>query len=164
MLQDNKDLSELLLLQRIIKVENSKLYLENGTTLTFKSKEDDRAYADGYWLTPDNFEGLITSVKYEHKYDWNRNNSEVTITLYHNQNELAQAEAYAQTDNPGYYYSVVEVSVESVNGEKVFTLLDCDDGDDLTEADDVTNTYVEKYYMLDDDTLNSLNDELQAVK
>lgn len=84
MLQDNKDLSELLLLQRIIKVENSKLYLENGTTLTFKSKEDDRAYADGYWLTPDNFEGLITSVKYEHKYDWNRNNSEVTITLYHN--------------------------------------------------------------------------------
>lgn len=48
--------------------------------------------------------------------------------------------------------------------KKVFTLLDCDDGNDLTEADDVTNTYVEKYYMLDDDTLNSLNDELQAVK
>jgi hypothetical protein len=163
MLQDNKDLSELLLLQRIIKVENSKLYLENGTTLTFKSKEDDRAYADGYWLTPDNFEGLITSVKYEHKYDWNRNNSEVTITLYHNQNELAQAEAYAQTDNPGYYFSVIEVNVETVNGKDVFTLLDTDDGKDFTQTDDETNTYVDKP-LLDNDILKTLKDDVEVTK
>jgi len=121
------------------------------------------AYADGYWLTPDNFEGLITSVKYEHKYDWNRNNSEVTITLYHNQNELAQAEAYAQTDNPGYYFSVIEVNVETVNGKDVFTLLDTDDGKDFTQTDDETNTYVDKP-LLDNDILKTLKDDVEVTK
>lgn len=165
MLQGQRELSELLLLQRIIKVEDEKLYLENGTTLSFTMKEDDGASADIYWLAPENFEGLITSIEYEHKYDWSHNNSEVTITLYHNQNEVAQAEAYARTRNYGYYFSVVEVNVETVNGKDVFTLLDSDDGQDFKQTDDESNTYVDRNQaMLDNDLLKTLTDDVEVTK
>lgn len=163
MLQGQRELSELLLLQRIVKVEDEKLYLENGTTLSFTMKEDDGASADICWLAPENFEGLITSIEYEHKYDWSYNSSEVTITLYHNQNEVAQSEAYARTRNYGYYFSVVEVNVETVNGKDIFTLLDSDDGQDFTQTDDETNTYVDKP-LLDNDILETLKDDIEVTK
>lgn len=162
MLKDHKDLSELLLLQRI-KVKDDKLYLENGTTLSFNLKEQDSSSADISWYAFDafdDFEEPITSVEYNHKYDWSRNKSEVTITLYNDEIKIAEAEAYAKTNYFGYYSSAIEVNVESIESinAKSFTLLDCDTDKDYTITDDETNTDVDKFQPLLDDDLSDIID------
>ena len=50
----------------------------------------------------------------------------IYITIFHNQNEVAQAECHADDGNEGYYFSVLSVRVTGINGKQIddFTLLE----------------------------------------
>ena len=72
----------------------------------------------------ENFKGAITDVKFEYNVDVD--DHYLTITIFNNQNEIAQAEAYADCGGSGYYYSVLSARVRDVHHDIVddFRLLD----------------------------------------
>jgi bacteriophage protein len=75
----------------------------------------------------ENFEGIITDVQFRHDKEcfYDENTNKLYITVFHNQNEIAQAECHADDGN-GYYYSVLSVRVTNIDGKKIddFTLLE----------------------------------------
>ena len=74
----------------------------------------------------DNFEGAITDVRFQ--YDVNVDEHYLTVTIFNNQNEIAQADAKADCGGSGYYYSILSVRVRNINNKVVgdFRLLDTD--------------------------------------
>jgi bacteriophage protein len=74
-----------------------------------------------------NFEGIITDVQFRHDKEvfCDENTNKLYITVFHNQNEIAQAECHAD-DRNGYYFSVLSVRVTNVDGKKIddFTILE----------------------------------------
>lgn len=75
----------------------------------------------------ENFEGVITDVKFKatEEYFFGKT-KKLFITIFHNQNEVAQAECHADDGNEGYYYSVLSVRVTGIDGKQIddFTLLE----------------------------------------
>ena len=72
----------------------------------------------------DNFEGVITDIKFEYNVDVD--DHYLTVTIFNNQNKIAQADAFADCGGSGYYYSVLSVHVRNVHNEVTddFRLLD----------------------------------------
>lgn len=75
----------------------------------------------------ENVEGVITDVKFKATEEYcGRTVNKLFITIYHNQNEIAQADCYSDDGNDGYYYSALSVRVTNIDGKKIddFTILE----------------------------------------
>lgn len=115
---DEKELKECLLYKKIVKYEDDKLYLDDGTIVSVEETESDCcAYAFGSFNDV-KLEAVITDVKvgeYEDngldaEYDDEYENHN-TVTIYSNQNPIAQAECHANAGNGGYYFSVCSLVI-----------------------------------------------------
>ena len=119
MLHNINALKEILLYREIESANNNTLRLKNGISIELYEEDYDWcAEASGHWIVADNFEGTITDVD-EHY---------LTVTIFNNQNEIAQADAKADCGGSGYYYSILSVRVRNINNKVVgdFRLLDTD--------------------------------------
>lgn len=108
--------------KEIAKVNNEDtLFLKDGTIVKFYMSDNDCcALAYGNWKLLENFEGVITDVKFKATEEYcGRTVKKLFITIYHNQNEVAQAECYSDNGNDGYYYSVLSVVVTNIGRNKI---------------------------------------------
>lgn len=111
-----EELKERLLYKRIVKFEEEKLWLDDGTIVSIEMTDSDccaRAFGE---FKDVELEALITDVKVG-KYKDNGEDAddeysnENTVTIYSNQNPVAQAECYADAGNGGYYFSVCSLVI-----------------------------------------------------
>lgn len=113
---DEKELKERLLYKRIVKFEEDKLYLDDGTIVSIEETDYDCcACAFGEFKNV-KLEALITDVKVG-EYEDNgleadeEYSNQNTVTIYSNQNPVAQAECYADAGNGGFYFSVCSLVI-----------------------------------------------------
>lgn len=114
-----------LLFKKITNLENDYLILSDGTKINFECSEYDCcAYAEGQ-REDFTIDGLITDIKLldikennEDEYD--ETNVTAKLVLFHNKNEIANAELYANNGNGNYYYSVLSVYI---NNEEIGVIL-----------------------------------------
>ena len=125
-----EQLKQVLLYKEIAEVNRNGdvLFLKDGTKVEFYMSDNDCwAVAYGDWKLSENFEGVITDVQFRHDKEtfYNENVNKLYITVFHNQNEIAQAECHADDGN-GYYFSVLSVRVTDIDGKKIddFTILE----------------------------------------
>jgi len=113
-----KDLNKNLLYKRIVEWTEDKLVLEDGTVVTLEMSESDCcAYAGGKFSNV-KLDAVITNVEIGERInipDDDTTVNEVKVTLYHNQNPIAQAEMTADAGNGGYYYSVGSFVVNGIH-------------------------------------------------
>lgn len=123
-----EQLKQVLLYKEIAKVNGDVLFLKDGTRVEFyMSGNDWCAIAYGDWKLLENFEGVIKDVKFKATEEYFYGTTKkLYITIFHNQNEVAQAECHADDGNEGYYYSVLSVRVTGIDGKQIddFTLLE----------------------------------------
>lgn len=113
------ELKDLLLLKRIVKFEESKLYLDDGTIVSIEQTAHDCCSSAFGEFKNVKLDAVITDVKigdYEDKAfltdaEYENHN---TVTIYSNQNPVAQADCYADAGNGGYYYSVCSLVIGDV--------------------------------------------------
>ena len=123
-------LKQVLLYKEIAKVNGNGdvLFLKDGTKVEFYMSDNDWcALAYGDWKLLENVEGVITDVKFKATEEYcGRTVNKLFITIYHNQNEIAQADRYSDDGNDGYYYSALSVRVTNIDGKKIddFTILE----------------------------------------
>lgn len=120
---DEKELKEHLLYKTIVKFEDNKLYLDDGTIVSIEMTDNDCcAYAFGEFKDV-KLEALITDVKIgyyvNHRFDIDAEFDDEyenynTVTIYSNQNPVAQADCYANAGNGGYYFSVCSLVIGDV--------------------------------------------------
>lgn len=112
------DLNEHLLYKRIIKWDEGKLTLDDGTMITLEMSESDCcAYAGGTFSNVE-LDAVITSVEVGEQvrgHSGDTNVSEVKVVLFHNQNPIAQADMTADAGNGGYYYSTGSFVVNGIH-------------------------------------------------
>jgi len=115
---NSKDLNKNLLYKRIVEWTEDKLLLEDGTVVTLEMSESDCcAYAGGKFSNV-KLDAVITNVEIGERInipDDDTTVNEVKVTLYHNQNPIAQAEMTADAGNGGYYYSVGSFVVNGIH-------------------------------------------------
>jgi hypothetical protein len=113
-----EELNNLLLYKRIVKWDEDKLELEDGTIITLEMSESGCcAYADGKF-TDVELDAIITNVDVGEQYDIPDDDTRVAgvkVTLFHNQNPIALAEMTADAGNGGYYYSVGSFVVNGIH-------------------------------------------------
>lgn len=125
-----EQLKQVLLYKEIAEVNGNGdvLFLKDGTKVEFYMSDNDWcALAYGDWKLLENVEGVITDVKFKATEEYcGRTVNKLFITIYHNQNEIAQADCYSDDGNDGYYYSVLSVRVTNIDGKKIddFTILE----------------------------------------
>mgnify|MGYP001337979190 CR=1 FL=1 len=106
---EEEKLKELLLFKRIIEWDSDKLVLEDGLVVTLETSEwDCCAGAYGSFKKVE-LDAVITDVKVGEEIDIPDDDTVIsrnTITIFHNQNEIAIADMEADAGNGGYYYSV----------------------------------------------------------
>lgn len=116
---DEKELKEHLLYKKIVKFEEDKLYLDDGTIVAIEMIDNDCcAFAFGEFKDV-KLEAIITDVKVgEYEDNWKclgtEYNNHNTVTIYSNQNPVAQADCYADAGNGGYYFSVCSLVIGDV--------------------------------------------------
>ena len=120
---DEKELKEHLLYKTIVKFEDNKLYLDDGTIVSIEMTDNDCcAYAFGEFKDV-KLEALITDVRIgdyvDHRFDIDAEfddeyENHNTVTIYSNQNPVAQADCYANAGNGGYYFSVCSLVIGDV--------------------------------------------------
>ena len=125
-----EQLKQVLLYKEIAEVNGNGdvLFLKDGTKVEFYMSDNDWcALAYGDWKLLENVEGVITDVKFKATEEYcGRTVNKLFITIYHNQNEIAQADCYSDDGNDGYYYSALSVRVTNIDGKKIddFTILE----------------------------------------
>ena len=116
---DEKELKEYLLYKTIVKFEDNKLYLDDGIIVSIEMTDNDCcAYAFGEFKDV-KLEAVITDVKVgEERCIGGDPDGEYemynAVTIYSNQNPVAQAECYADAGNGGYYFSVCSLVIGDV--------------------------------------------------
>lgn len=113
-----------LLFKKITRLEDGYLILSDGTKIDFQCSDYDCcASADGEWkdFTVD---GVITDIKLldikENEHGYDETNVTAELVLFHNKNEIAKANLYADNGNGNYYYSVLSVYI---NNEEIGVIL-----------------------------------------
>lgn len=115
------EIKELLLYKTIKKWDVDKLVLDDGTIVTIEMTDNDCCASAGGEFTDVKLDAVITDVvlgenisndEDDEDLDFRVNNN--TLTLYHNQNPIAIADAYADNGNGGYYYSVCSLVIGKV--------------------------------------------------
>src|SRR5574344_1127472 len=111
-----EELKEFLLYKRIVEWTPDYLKLEDGTKITLNLSESDCcAYADGKFSDVE-LDAVITNldisevIEGDDEYGDIENKS--TVTLFHNQNPIAQADMEA--GHNGYYYSVGSLVINDI--------------------------------------------------
>lgn len=110
-------LKQKLLYKRISSMSTDELTLEDGTTVSFECTDQDCcASAWGEWKTAE-LDAVITDVRITDSYqdDSDEPYNTAVLTIFHNQNPVAQADLYADAGNGGYYYSVLSVFINEDN-------------------------------------------------
>lgn len=113
-----KDLNEKLLYKRIVKWENNKLTLDDGTLVSLEESERDCCAMATGTFTNVELDAVITNVEIGEQIDVPDDDtrvSEVKVTLFHNQNPIAQGEMTADAGNGGYYYSIGSFVVDGIH-------------------------------------------------
>lgn len=112
-----EELKEFLLYKRIVEWTPDYLKLEDGTKITLDLSESDCcAYAGGEFSDVE-LDAVITNldisevIKSDDEYGYIENKS--TVTLFHNQNPIAQADMEA--GHNGYYYSVGSLVIDDIH-------------------------------------------------
>nr|DAO95070.1 MAG TPA: hypothetical protein [Caudoviricetes sp.] len=116
---DKEELKERLLYKRIVKFEEDKLYLDDGTIVSIEETDSDCCASAFGEFKKVELEALITDVKVgEYKDNGEDADEEYsnknTVTIYSNQNPVAQAECYADAGNGGYYFSICSLVIGDV--------------------------------------------------
>ena len=111
-----EELKERLLYKRIVKFEEEKLYLDDGTIVSIEMTDSDCCASAFGEFKDVELEVLITDVKVGEYKDNGEDaddeySNENTVTIYSNQNPVAQAECYADAGNGGYYFSVCSLVI-----------------------------------------------------
>ena len=122
MLENIYKLKKLLLYKEIKEAKGNKLELTDGTKIEFYMSDNDCcAVASGEWILSDEFEGCITNVDFSFSDEDFYGGRCVTLklTIYHNQNKIAQADCYADNGNAGYYFSVLSVNVKNIDDKQL---------------------------------------------
>lgn len=111
-----EELKEKLLFKRIVEWDEKHLTLEDGTEVTIELSESDCcAYAGGEFKDV-KLDAVITDVEIGEQVsddsDWviRKTNK---VTIYHNQNPIAQADCEAEHN--GYYYSVGSLVIGDIH-------------------------------------------------
>lgn len=111
-----EELKEKLLFKRIVEWDEKHLTLEDGTEVTIELSESDCcAYAGGEFKDV-KLDAVITDVEIGEPVsddsDWviRKTNK---VTIYHNQNPIAQADCEAEHN--GYYYSVGSLVIGDIH-------------------------------------------------
>lgn len=118
--EDNTFLDKYLLYKRIVEWNKDKLTLDDGTILTLEETESDCCASAGGEFTNVTLDAVITKVEIGEEssvdlYDDGMTTKYLTITLFHNQNPIAQADMQADNGNGGYYYSVGSFVVNGIH-------------------------------------------------
>ena len=113
---DKEELKERLLYKRIVQFEEEKLYLDDGTIVSIEMTDSDCCASAFGEFKDVELEALITDVKVgEYKDNGEDADEEYsnknTVTIYSNQDPVAQAECYADAGNGGYYFSVCSLVI-----------------------------------------------------
>lgn len=115
--QEFEKAKELLLYKKVVEWTDDYIILEDGTKVeVYCSEQDCCAYAGGTFKNVE-LDAVITNVEYEVTKDneWNENSdtneSDAVLTLFHNQNVIAQNMVEADAGNGGYYYSVASLKI-----------------------------------------------------
>lgn len=113
-----EDLEKQLLYKRIVKWDEDKLVLDDGSIVTIECSEQDCCASAGGTFKNVELDAIITSVSqgssHSETSEFDETYNEVMINIYHNQNVIAQAECYADDGNGGYYYSVGSLVVKGI--------------------------------------------------
>lgn len=119
-----EELKEILLYRRVVEWTPEKIVLDDGTEVTIEMSESDCCASAGGEFANIKLDAAITDVVIdgityidhdESEDSWmDGYESTATVKLYHNQNEYAQADLYADAGNAGYYYSVASLRVKDV--------------------------------------------------
>ena len=111
-----EELKEFLLYKRIVEWTPDYLKLEDGTRITLGMSESDCcAYAGGNFSDV-KLDAVITNLDISEvieSYDEYGIENESTVTLFHNQNPIAQADMGAGLN--GYYYSVGSLVINDIH-------------------------------------------------
>lgn len=108
---------ELLLYKRVVEWDSDFIVLEDGTKVYVYCSESDCCAGAGGTFTNVKLDAVITDVRYEieKEGEWceysDTYKSQAILTLYHNQNEIAQNVVEADAGNGGYYYSVASLRI-----------------------------------------------------
>ena len=112
-------IKEQLLYKRIVEWDVNKIILDDGTEVYFETTECDCCAGGHGNFSNVKLDAMITDVvEIENKKYFNEGAdtdvNEVKISIYHNQNPIAQAEVYTDSGNGGYYYSVTSMIIGDV--------------------------------------------------
>ena len=112
-------IKEQLLYKRIVEWDVNKIILDDGTEVYFETTEWDCCAGGHGNFSNVKLDAMITDVvEIENKKYFNEGAdtdvNEVKISIYHNQNPIAQAEVYTDSGNGGYYYSVTSMIIGDV--------------------------------------------------
>lgn len=113
-----EDLNKQLLFKRIVEWTKDHLKLEDGTIVTLEESESDCCASAHGEFSNVTLDAVITNVEIGEMVDIPDSDTivrEVKVTLFHNQNPIAQAEMTADAGNGGYYYSVGSLVVKDVH-------------------------------------------------
>lgn len=119
-----EELKEALLYKRVIEWSNDHLLMDDGTKVTIETMAYDCCAGAGGQFENIKLDAAITDVVlekptfhgsyYESEEDYEEYESRVILKLYHNQNEFAQADVYADAGSGGFYYSIAALLVKDV--------------------------------------------------
>lgn len=114
-----EELERFLLHRRVIEWTEDYLKLDNGIVVTIEMSEYDCcAYAGGKFAEVE-LDALITDIDISEiksdTHEWGEIDNSSTVTLYHNQNPIAQADITADAGNGGYYYSVGSLVIKDIH-------------------------------------------------
>lgn len=115
---DLKDLNKHLLYKRIVKWNENKLVLDDGTIVTLEESEHGCCASASGKFSNVKLDAVITNVEVGEQVNIPDDDTiinEVTVTLFHNQNPIALAEMTADAGNGGYYYSIGSFVVNGIH-------------------------------------------------
>lgn len=119
---DIKELKDMILHKKIVKVDKDGIELENGIFIIIECSESDCCAATSGYFEFDEYDipidALITEVVIGKQINVPDSDTTVrrnTITMFHNQNPVVLANAETDAGNDGYYYSVTSLVVSGVH-------------------------------------------------
>lgn len=118
-----KDLRKELLGRMIVDWDGDKLVLDNGTVVEIVCSEQDCCACAGGLFKKVKLNAVITGLSkpkitdttYRGDYYDGERDFTGVVTIYHNRNIIAVAEANADAGNGGYYYSVASFKIKDIH-------------------------------------------------
>lgn len=113
-----KELENSILYKRVVEWNKDELTLDDGTKITIEMSESDCCAWAGGTFSNVKLDAVITNLEIgevKNIPDEDTTINEVRVTLYHNQNPIAQADVSADAGNGGYYYSVGSFVVNDIH-------------------------------------------------